>query len=347
MEKFEHSEYKSCIDSYINLFSSTSSLILPSILSGLLVYLLAIIISIIGNFFWLVLYNYQLYIVVLGIIWVTYWSTKLKQDFFTILNSLPISNKRFSQLDHILLDKKIKLTHNPYLHFVVFVLFLVFISMMVLDFNGLINIDGLSSIFGIQWFVGDKLFLKYIVLIFSVIIPMSILLAVSGIYITMLIFNIIPFLLKYTQIMPINSLIIELRPLSKLVLKITYTWFLGVALIIFISFQSFNGAAIFLVSIVTFLGLFNFFFPQIYMRNYIRETKDILIKQSTPSKLYFDSTDQESNCMVKELSDVLSLHNKISSGPNWVLDFSVLVRLILAALAPTFSLLIRYFVNIG
>lgn len=346
MEKFEHSKYRSCIDTYINLFSPSSSLILISILAGLLIYLFAIIISIIGNFLWLVLYSYQLYIVILGIIWVTYWNRKLKETFFTVLNSFPISDKKFSQFDHILLDKKIKLTHNPYLHLVLFIFFLAFISVMVLDFNDLLNIAGLSSIFEREWFAGEKLFLKYLVLILSVIMPMSILLAVSSVYIIMLNFNIIPFLLKYTQIIPINSLIIELRPLSKLVLKITYTWFLGVALIIFISFHSFNGAAIFLVGIVTFLGLFNFFFPQIYMRNCIQETKSILIKQSTPSKLYFDRTNQEDNWKIKELSDILFLHNQINSEPNWVLDFSVLVRLILAALAPTFSLVIRYFVNI-
>lgn len=349
MIDIEEKKFRSWLDKYFDLFPPKNPIVV-SLGSAFAIYLLGFIISIIGKFVWLYIKTYMTLFVLFGITWVASWMRWGHYEFFRIIKDFPFSSKHYRTS---VLIRKLKLATDNRLLLVISILLTFSLYFCIIGcWLGNIRLFGQNFYFpafiSTDWFSGPALIPKILTLII-LITPTSFLIGTSGTQMIIYNFNVLPFLGKHFDSGILFVLPQQLKSITRLNLKITYTWFVGVTLVAVTLYKTLTVVAWSYLAIFILVGLIQFFFPQIIFHQVLEDKKTKLLRElGTKCKELFPKVIQTSDISnitnIQHLCYLSTIYKTIEASSTWILNFSVLAKLITSSLTPIVAMFIKVFI---
>jgi len=170
MINIEEQNFRTWLDKYFDLFPKKNPIII-SLITGLGIYSLGLIISIIGRFTWLYVRTYQIYLIIFGIIWVASWMRWGHIEFFRIVKDYPFSLEDSKKGNFIaVLTAKLKLATSHRLLLTASILLTLSFYLCIIGF-WFLEVKFIGTKFYIptfisqEWFCGRFLILKAVTLL--------------------------------------------------------------------------------------------------------------------------------------------------------------------------------------
>jgi len=347
--KIDKNKYKSWIDSYFLLFPRLNYIAVSSI-TGIVIFIIGITWSIFFNFFELYIKTYQIYLLIFGIIWVMCWARWGMNYLIVSLNKLIDRWGIEKREDFIKLNKNLNLLTKNSVLITISLLFTLVIWIWI-HFHisrSQIFIPSLfiSPILPPGWYESSNLFAKEIFILFAAIIVFF-LVATTGTQIIIYSHKVVSTVCEVFNFNMPNIAIQELKPLSIISLRASFSWFFGVAIVLIGVIRGLTPIIWIILCILTLIGLLGFLLPQYKVHKILLKRRDELAEKVSKKYEEFAYKMIKGDLDLDKMKDLFfwnSVYQNIFTSKTWIFDLNILFQLISAALIPFISILVRFLV---
>lgn len=344
-------QYRCWLDIYYDLFPK-KSFILVSLGTGILIYIIGLFLSLLGRFLHLYVTTYQVYCLILGIIWVTTCMRWGSIYFFNVVEKI-LHQYNFPQekKSELLADDLNLITNNRLLIFVSTLLaisfYIAIFIFWIRDYRPFGHTFYLPKFLPQEWYEEPGIIFKYIA-IYSGITEVSFLIGTSGTQFLIFSFRTMKALSK-KLVFTVPKIAAEaFRPFGDLCLKASISWFIGIAIMMVAGFRGFSPLIWAYLSFFILVGFFGFFLPQYFIHKSLNERKNNLSdsfggkyeKFMEEQKDIWDENYKNVSTF-KDIFFINSVYSDIITSKTWVFDFSMIAKLIASALIPIASLFVK------
>jgi hypothetical protein len=347
-------EYRTWIDTYFDFFP-LKNVIAVSVISALLLYIIGLALSAIGDFFRLYIKTHAVYLALFGIVWSLSWIRWGHFEFFKLFNKFPInfgdSEKQKTIKNQ--LNKKLRIATNNYImligSLIITGIFYIVAIFWIKNFHiKIFNLDIFFPLFiPIEWVqnIGGILILKIVVLIFFATIA-GFICGTCAIQILIYVFDVFRFLSRNFYSKSPLTIRQKLKPITRFNLKITWAWFGGVSILVLAFYKKISFLNLSYLIFFSLLGLFMFFIPQIYFHNSLSKKKfELLEKVETSCEKIFNNLNKvyrkNKRDRLQDLNNLISVYNVFKEVPTWIFDYKIVSQLLFSAIIPFILAIIK------
>lgn len=346
-----NNQYRSWLDIYYDLFPENLFIII-SIVTGALVYVIGLVLSLLGGFLHLYVTTYQVYYLILGIVWVSSWMRWGSINFFKIVEKIQHQYNFPQKKNSRSIENELHLiTNNRLLIFVSILLtFSFYIAIFIFwisDYRPFGQILYIPKFLPQEWYEEPGIIFKYIS-IYLAITEGCFLIGTSGTQIIIFSFRTIKSLSR-EFIFTVPKIAVEaFKPFCDIGLKTSFSWFIGVAIIMVTGFRGLSPLILVYLSLFTFIGISVFFLPQYFIHQSLKERRNEL--SDSIGKEYEKFMEELKGSWNKNYKDISAfkdifflngIYSDIITSKTWVFDYATIVKLIASALIPIASVIVK------